>query len=86
MAKKKKVSRKKTAGGKKATKRKKKVSRLKKGTWTKEELRILKKEFPNSSCATVAKKLSRPLFAVKKKAYRLGVYKTKRYLKSIGRA
>ena len=79
MAKKKKVSRKKIAGGKK-------VAKLKKGTWTKGELRILKKEFPSSSCAAVAKKLGRPLFAVKKKAYRLGVYKTKRYLKSIGRA
>ena len=86
MAKKKKVSRKKIAGGKKVTKGRKKVAKLKKGTWTKGELRILKKEFPSSSCASVAKKLGRPLFAVKKKAYRLGVYKTKRYLKSIGRA
>jgi hypothetical protein len=56
------------------------------GTWTKKEIRLLKKEFPNKSCAEVAAKLHRPLFAVKRKAYRLGIYKTVRYLKSLGKA
>ena len=67
---------------KKAAKRK----NLKKGPWTKNDVRLLKKEFPNKSCAEVAEKLGRPLYAVKKKAYRLGIYKTRRYLKSIGKA
>ena len=56
-----------------------------KGIWAKDEIRLLKKDFPNKSCAEVAKKLGRPLYAVKRKAYRLGIYKSKKYLKSIGR-
>ena len=56
------------------------------GTWSKKEVRVLKKEFPNSSCEKVATKLGRPFYAVKRKAYRLAIYKSKRYLKSIGRA
>jgi len=60
--------------------------KLKKGLWSKEEVQILKKDFPKMSCAEVAKKLGRPLYAVKRKAYRLGVYKSRRYLKSLGRA
>ena len=60
--------------------------KIKKGLWSKEEIRILRKEFPRKSCAEVAKKLGRPFYAAKRKAYRLGIYKTKKYLKSIGRA
>ncbi len=67
---------------KKATKRKKLV----KGLWSNAEIKLLKKEFPNKSCTEVAQKLGRPFYAVKRKAYRLGIYKSKRYLKSIGRA
>ena len=59
--------------------------KVKLGIWTKKEVQLLKKEFPNNSCEKVANKLSRPFYAVKRKAYRLGIYKTKRYLKSIGR-
>jgi len=57
----------------------------KKGLWSKKEIQVLKREFPKKSCAEVAEKLCRPLYAVKRKAYRLGIYKTKKYLKTIGR-
>ena len=70
---------------KKKTK-KKTAKRGKKGSWTPEEIRLLKKEFPNKSCIEVAKKLGRPFYAIKRKAYRLNVYKSKSYLKKIGRA
>ncbi len=56
-----------------------------KGAWSKNDIQLLKKEFPKRSCEDVAKMLGRPFFAVKRKAYRLGIYKTKKYLKSIGR-
>ncbi len=67
---------------KSAPKRKKLI----RGSWSKEEIQTLKREFPNKPCAEVAQKISRPLYAVKKKAYRLGIYKTRKYLQSIGRA
>ena len=60
--------------------------KLKKGLWSKEEIQVLKKDFPKKPCAEVAKKLGRPFYAVKRKAYRLGIYKSKKYLESIGRA
>jgi len=57
----------------------------KKGLWSKKEIQVLKREFPKKTCAEVAERLGRPLYAVKIKAYRLGIYKTKKYLKSMGR-
>jgi len=60
--------------------------KVKLGMWTTKEVQLLKKEFPNNSCEKVSNKLGRPFYAVKRKAYRLGIYKTKRYLKSIGKA
>jgi len=62
-----------------------KRKKLKTGAWTKDEIKKLKNLFPNMPCSEVAAKLGRPFFAVKRKAYRLGIYKSKRYLKSIGR-
>jgi len=62
-----------------------KRKKLKTGDWTKNEIKKLRKLFPNMACSEVAAKLGRPFFAVKRKAYRLGIYKSKRYLKSIGR-
>jgi hypothetical protein len=44
------------------------------------------KLFPDTPTAQIAKKLKRKTDAVKKKASRLGLKKSKRYLKSIGRA
>ena len=56
-----------------------------KGTWTKAEVTLLKKMFPNNVTAKVAAKLGRPTENVKKKASRMGLKKTKRYMKTLGR-
>ena len=56
-----------------------------KGLWSKSELALLRKLFPNHSTAEVAAKLGRALDPVKKKASRMGLKKSKKYLKSIGR-
>lgn len=58
---------------------------LKKGAWTKADLALLKKMFANASTAAVAKKLGRPLEPVKKKASRMGLVKSKKYMKTLGR-
>jgi hypothetical protein len=73
MAKKKKVTKKKA---------KKKPHKL----WTKAEVNLLKKLFPNNPTSKIAKKFGRKMDTVKKKAARIGLRKSKRYLKSIGRA
>ena len=71
---------------KKKKAKKKRAARGKKGNWTSAEIKLLKKEFPNKSCIEVAKKLGRPFYAVKRKAYRMNIHKSKSYLKKIGRA
>ncbi|MEJ2648531.1 MAG: hypothetical protein P8016_09020 [Sedimentisphaerales bacterium] len=68
-----------------AKKKTKKVKKAVRGTWSPDDLRLLKKQFPNKSTAEVAKELGRPTDAVKKKASRMGMRKSKRYLKSLGR-
>jgi len=55
------------------------------GEWSKEDVRDLKKMFPNNSTLEVADELHRPIEGVKKKASRLGLKKSRRYLKSLGR-
>ena len=67
-------------------KKKKKSKKLKKGLWTKGELAQLRKLFPNNPTAKISSTLGRPNDAVKKKASRMGLRKSKRYLKSLGRA
>jgi len=67
-------------------KKKKKKKKLKKGLWSRGELTLLKKLFPNNPTAQIAAKLRRPNEAVKKKASRMGLRKSKRYLKTLGRA
>ena len=67
-------------------KKKKKKKKLKKGLWSRGELTLLKKLFPNNPTAQIAAKLGRPNEAVKKKASRMGLRKSKRYLKTLGRA
>lgn len=79
MAKKKK--RKKTAK-KKVTKKRGKA----KAQWTTKETNLLKKLFPNTPTAKVASKVGRKTDAVKKKASRMGLKKSKAYLKKLGRA
>ena len=69
-----------------AKKKKKAKKKLKKGLWSKGELNLLKKLFPNNPTAKISARLGRPNDAVKKKASRMGLRKSKRYLKSLGRA
>lgn len=69
-----------------AKKKKKAKKKLKKGLWSKGELNLLKKLFLNNPTAKISAKLGRPNDAVKKKASRMGLRKSKRYLKSLGRA
>jgi len=56
-----------------------------KGLWSKSELTLLKKLFPNNPTAQIAAKLGRPTDAVKKKASRMGLRKSKKYMRSLGR-
>ena len=69
-------------------KKKKTARRTKKkrGLWSKDDVKLLRKIFRNTSTADVAKQLGRPLDAVKKKASRMGLTKSKKYMKSLGRA
>lgn len=53
--------------------------------WTKDDVKKLKKLFPNRSTAEVAVQMGRPPEAVKKKASRMGLRKSRAYLKSLGR-
>ncbi|MFC1794003.1 hypothetical protein ACFL3Q_10510 [Planctomycetota bacterium] len=60
--------------------------KLVKGLWSKSDVALLRKLFPNNPTAKIAARLGRPLDAVKKKASRMGLKKTKKYLKSLGRS
>ncbi len=59
--------------------------RTTKGSWTREDVKELKKLFPNRPTVEVARKLGRPTEAVKKKASRMGLKKSRKYMKSLGR-
>ena len=54
--------------------------------WTPDEIRHLKKYFRNYSTAEVADELGRSVSSVQGKATGLGLLKTRKYLKSIGKA
>jgi hypothetical protein len=56
-----------------------------KGLWSKSEVSLLRKLFPGNPTAKIAGKLGRPTDAVKKKASRMGLRKSKKYMKSLGR-
>ncbi|HUU68750.1 MAG TPA: hypothetical protein VM186_04460 [Planctomycetota bacterium] len=60
-------------------------STAKAASWSKEEIRELKKIYRNCSNANVAKELGRSEGSVSAKARALGLTKSKKYLKSIGR-
>lgn len=60
--------------------------KLVKGLWSKSEVSLLRKLFPNNPTAKVAAKLGRSTDTVKKKASRMKLKKSKKYLKSLGRA
>ena len=61
------------------------VDNLKRGRWTPAELRDLKRWFPNMRSEECARDLCRPYQAVRKMASRLGLKKTKKYMKTLGR-
>ncbi len=63
-----------------------KKKKLVKGPWTKIDVNTLKKLFPGHPTAEIAAKLGRPTEAVKKRASRMGLRKSKKYMKSLGRA
>lgn len=69
-----------------AKKKAKKKKKLIKGMWSKSDVNLLKKMFPNNPTARIAARLGRPTDAVKKKASRMGLRKSKKYMKSLGRA
>ena len=56
------------------------------GDWSRDEVKLLKKVFRNRSTREVAEQLGRSISSVSAKASALGLRKTKKYLKSIGRA
>lgn len=68
-------------------KKKKRSTKAKiiKGVWTKSDVAMLKKLFPSNPTTMVAGELCRGIDAVKKKAARTGLQKTKRYMKTLGR-
>ncbi|MEE9370872.1 MAG: hypothetical protein V3W45_05305 [Sedimentisphaerales bacterium] len=66
--------------------KKRKAKKAPKGLWTTRDVNLLKKLFPNNPTSKIAARLGRRTDAVKKKASRMGLRKSKRYLKSIGRA
>ena len=59
---------------------------LTKGAWSNNDVKQLRKLFPTRPTAEVAARLGRPTEAVKKKASRMGLRKSKRSMKSLGRA
>lgn len=68
--------------------KKKKAARGKKqakGLWSKSDINLLKRLFAATPTAQIAVKLGRKTDAVKKKASRMGLSKSKSYLKSLGR-
>ena len=65
--------------------KKRKITGKKRGAWVAGDIKSLKSIFGNKSTAEVAKTLGRPLEAVKKKASRMGLRKSKRHMKSLGR-
>lgn len=72
---------------KKAVKKKAgKKRKAPKGLWSTKDVNLLKKLFPTNPTSKIAAKLGRKTDAVKKKASRMGLRKSKKYLKSIGRA
>jgi hypothetical protein len=60
--------------------------RTPKGRWSTQDLGTLRRLFPTTPTSKVAQKVGRKLDAVKKKASRMGLKKSRAYLKRIGRA
>ena len=54
--------------------------------WTKDDVKTLKQLFRNNPNSVVADQLKRTPKSVERKAARLGLKKTKKYLRSMGRS
>jgi hypothetical protein len=54
------------------------------GVFSKEEIKVLKKMFPNTKTKELAKKLNRKQKSVQARASKLGLKKTTKYLKKMG--
>ena len=67
-------------------KKKKAKRKAIKGLWSKSDVSLLRKLFPSNPTAKIAARLGRPTDAVKKKASRMGLRKSKKYMKSLGRS
>jgi len=68
------------------TKKEKDMKNVRRGEeWTREEIRSLRKLFRANSNQSVANVLERTPKAVERKAAKLGLVKTKKYLQSLGR-
>jgi hypothetical protein len=61
------------------------AKRIKKGTWTNDDLKVLKGNFKDQRTSEIAKELGRPVDAVKKKASRMGLRKSRRHMRTLGR-
>ena len=66
--------------------KKKKRKKVVRGAWSKNEVGLLTRLFPDTATAKIAARLGRPTDAVKKKASRMGLKKAKKYLRSLGKA
>ena len=63
-----------------------KKKKLVTGVFSTNEVKVLKKMFSSTSTKKVAAKLNRKMKSVEVKASKLGLKKTKKYLKSVGLA
>ena len=63
-----------------------KKKKLTTGIWSKDEIKVLKKLFRNTRTKDVATKLNRKPKSVETRAAKLGLKKTRKYLKSVGLA
>ena len=72
-------------GQKMAKKKKAKKKKMIKGLWSRSEISLLKKLFSNNPTAEISAELGRPNDAVKKKASRMGLRKSKKYMRTLGR-
>ena len=55
------------------------------GPWSKTDIKYLKKFFGNAPTRELAAELDRPYTATRKKAGRLGLHKTKRHMRTLGK-
>ena len=65
--------------------RKKNTLKKQRTSWTRDDVKVLRRYFRATSNAAVALELQRTPKAVERKASRLSLYKFKKYLRTLGR-